>query len=88
MAKREIGYVGKMMDSCDTIEVCRVVDMDFVTGAALVFNRTTGKMDIVRAIDRYELSEKALVDIRNSEKMYQLPNCASLIRDGAWKLLI
>ena len=87
-AKREIAYIGKMLDGCDSIDICRVVDMDMVTGACLVYNRTTQKMDIVRQLDRYELSDKMKRDIRDSEKMYQLPNCASLIRDGAWKLLI
>ena len=86
--KKEIGYVGKMMDACDVIEVCRVVDMDMVTGAALVYNRTSGRMDIVRHIDRYELSGKMEEDIRNSESMYQMPDSSALVRDGAWKLLI
>lgn len=86
--KMKINYIGKMMDSCENIEICRVVDFDAATGATLVYNRTSEKMDIVHVLDRYELSEKAQKDIRNSEKMYTMPNVAGLLKDGAWKLFI
>lgn len=46
-------YVGKMVNG--TIQICKVLDSDISTGASVVFNRATKKVETLKYSEKHTL---------------------------------
>ena len=48
-------YVGKMVNG--TMQICKVLDSDISTGAAVVFNRATKKVETLKYNEKHTLCQ-------------------------------
>ncbi len=64
-------YIGKKSITGKGLAICRVIDSDIATGDTIVYNRETGKIEIVKFLEKHTLWENIKKLAEDTENEYE-----------------